>query len=260
MPHRERDSVTPKWRTRRGPRPAGSRRRWRWLIAGLAAVLAAAVVTIAMVFPAVAATACPGCYGLQRVQSDLYVEQGLSAERRQHVTEVVQAAEQRVGDFFGGRESRPRVLACLTQDCYGRIGGGGERGKAILDRALLLSPLGVNVVIVSHELTHAELRARLRSRAGQVPRWFNEGLAVLVSEDPRYLPPETAADRCLASLDAGQPLAGERSPASTAGEDFYRQAACRVSRWVDANGGRQAVLDLIRHLAAGEEFTAIVPG
>jgi len=227
-------------------------------IAGLAAVLAASTVTVALAFPTVAATACPGCYGLRRLPPNLYVERDLPAQRRQHVVEVMRAADRRVADFFGGRESAPRVLACLTEACYDRIGGGGERGKAVLDRALLLSPGGVNVVIASHELTHAELRARLGSRTGQVPRWFNEGLAVLVSDDPRYLAPEAAPDRCLASLDAGRPLPGERSPASTEGEDFYRQAACRVSRWVDANGGRQAVLDLIRRMAAGESFASIV--
>ena len=43
---------------------------------------------------------------------------------------------------------------CLSDDCYRRIGGGRERGIAVLNRAVMLSPRGVNPVIAAHELTH----------------------------------------------------------------------------------------------------------
>ena len=53
---------------------------------------------------------------------------------------------------------------------------------------LLLSPRGLNAVITSHELTHIELHHRIGSFRSwrTIPAWFDEGLAVLVSEDPRY--------------------------------------------------------------------------
>lgn len=43
------------------------------------------------------------------------------------------------------------------------------------------------MTILSHELTHAELHYRVgvSRSAHSIPHWFDEGLAVLVSQDPR---------------------------------------------------------------------------
>nr|BFE84501.1 hypothetical protein GCM10020093_071020 [Planobispora longispora] len=135
------------------------------------------------------AVTCPGCHGLEEVAPGLYTEPDLPPDRRRRAIEIVEAAGRRVHDFYGGRESAPRVLVCATDDCYRRIGGGGERGIAILNRAVMLSPRGANEVIAAHELSHVELDSRIGP--GRVPRWFDEGLAVVVSGDPRYLAPET---------------------------------------------------------------------
>ncbi len=104
--------------------------------------------------PSVVATTCPGCYGLERLRPGVYAEPGLTAAQRRHVIEVVDQADARVRDFFGGRTTSPDVLVCLSDDCYRRIGGGGERGVAVLNRAVMLSPRGADPVIASHELTH----------------------------------------------------------------------------------------------------------
>ena len=54
--------------------------------------------------------------------------------------------------------------------------------------AVLLSPRGLTLPILTHELCHAELYARLGGVNGLtlVPRWFDEGLAVMVSEEPTH--------------------------------------------------------------------------
>ncbi|MFG1943168.1 hypothetical protein [Nonomuraea sp. NPDC048826] len=51
----------------------------------------------------------------------------------------------------------------------------------------MLSPRGADPVIASHELSHVELHTRLAG--AEVPQWFDEGLAVVVCGDPRYLAP-----------------------------------------------------------------------
>ncbi|MFD0490124.1 hypothetical protein ACFQ0O_27270 [Saccharopolyspora spinosporotrichia] len=117
---------------------------------------------------------------------------------------AVEEANRRVDRFYGGRVSSPRIVACLTDGCYRRIGGGGERGVAVLNSAVMLSPRGVDPVIASHEMSHVELHTRLHSSGARVPQWFDEGLAVLVSGDPRHLAPATAPDRCL--VPAAEPL------------------------------------------------------
>ncbi|WP_283136322.1 hypothetical protein [Rhizohabitans arisaemae] len=216
----------------------------------------AAVVTAA--FPSVAATTCPGCYGMEELAPDVYAEPGLAPSGRRQVISAVQEGSRRVRDFYGGKRSAPRILACLTDGCYRRIGGGGERGIAVLNRAVMLSPAGVDPVIAAHEISHVELDSRLNSGRGELPQWFDEGLAVLVSGDPRYLAPETAGDRCLASTDAALPVTLDAwLRAAGADKTTYAKAACRVTRWVTANGGPRAVLDLIRRMNAGERFEAV---
>ncbi|MFI7704229.1 hypothetical protein [Nonomuraea sp. NPDC049480] len=225
-------------------RQEGSRRgKRRWIaVAVIAVLLTGAAAVTAIWFPSVAATACPGCYGLERLRPGLYVEPGLPQARRRHVAEVVEQANKRVSDFFGGLKSSPDVLVCLSEDCYRRIGGGRERGIAVLNRSVMLSPRGVDPVIASHELTHVELHARLGG--AEVPQWFDEGLAVLVSDDPRYLAP--TGDRCL--IDSRRPLPATLADwlrAASADSQLYAEAACQVSRWAEANGGRGAVRALM---------------
>lgn len=173
----------------------GARRVLAWLLAALAIALVAAVTVVVVWFPPLAATTCPGCYGLERVAPGVYAEPGLPASRRQQVVSAVEEANRRVDRFYGGRVSSPRIVACLTDGCYRRIGGGGERGVAVLNSAVMLSPRGVDPVIASHEMSHVELHTRLHSSGARVPQWFDEGLAVLVSGDPRHLAPATAPDR-----------------------------------------------------------------
>ncbi|MGW4947336.1 hypothetical protein ACWEOZ_37780 [Actinoplanes sp. NPDC004185] len=227
----------------------------RLVAAALAAVLVAAVAALVVFYPIAVAAACPGCYGLRRAGPDVYVDDGATPEQRRQVVDLIAQARQRVGDYLGATRSSPRVLVCLSTECYEHIGGGGEKGQALRDRALALSPDGADVVIASHELTHAELYRRLGSRYDQVPRWFHEGLAVLVSDDPRYLTAKPPGERC--PIDHDRALAAVRAGAAPS-TDFYRDSACVVDRWVAAHGGAGAVLDLIRRLRAGESFAAVV--
>jgi hypothetical protein len=221
----------------------------RVLFGGIFAVLLAIVVGVSVAFPAVAATACPGCYGLERVRPGLHVEPGVDADRRAQVSAAVDEGTQRVAAFFGGLRSTPDFLACLTDPCYARIGGGGERGIAVLNRAVMLSPRGIDPVIAAHELTHVELHTRLGGRP--VPQWFDEGLAVLVSDDARYLRP--GGDRCL--VEPAGPLPNTLDAwlrGASADPQLYAQAACAVTRWTAGHDPRALIADL----AAGGAFPA----
>jgi hypothetical protein len=174
---------------------------------------------------------------------------------RQRLIELHTEATQRVRGFYGGLVSEPRLLVCTTASCYRRIGGGGERGVAVLNRAVMLSPRGLDPVIAAHELAHVELHERLGDHRDQVPQWFDEGLAVRVSEDPRYLLPAGSRDRCRVEPGTDLPETLDAwLKAASVDEQIYAQAACRVTRWLDANGGQQTVVDLVRRLKNGERF------
>jgi hypothetical protein len=244
------------------PQDPGVRsRRRRWLArtaVGLVVVLVAALVGVVVAYPVAVAAACPACYGFQRAGSDLYVDDSATPDQRRQAVEMIAAARQRVDEFYGDTRSSPRILVCLSDDCYGHLGG-GEKGQTLRDLVVALSPAGANVVIASHELAHAEQYHRLGSRFDQVPHWFNEGLAVLISDDPRYLTAKPAGDRC--PIDYAQALTAIRAgtaPPPDAAQDFYRNSACVVDRWAATHGGAVAVHDLIRRLLTGEPFTDIV--
>jgi hypothetical protein len=219
--------------------------RKRRLIAPIAVLLLALLVAgVAVGYPSVTAVACPQCYGLTEIADGLYAERGAD---RQRLVSLAADANKRVAAFYGGRVTSPRLLACETRDCYDRIGGGGERGLAVLNRAVLLSPRGLDPVIAAHEMSHVELHAR--AGAHRVPQWFDEGLAVVVADDPRYLKPAGTADRCPASSDEPLPETLAGWLAAEGGDRMYALAACRVIRWIGTRTGPQAVADLITSLA-----------
>jgi hypothetical protein len=211
-----------------------SKKAKRLIAAALAAVLMAAVAALVVLYPIAVAATCPGCYGLRQAAPDVYVDDGATPEQRRQVVDMIAAARQRVSDYLGAMRSSPRVLVCLSAECYEHIGGGGEKGQALRDRALALSPGGADVVIAGHELTHAELYRR---------------------HDSRYLTTKPPGERC--PIDYAQALAAVRAGAAPS-TDFYRDSACVVDRWVAAHGGADAVLDLVRRLRAGESFAAVV--
>ncbi|MEU6715319.1 hypothetical protein ABZ897_27975 [Nonomuraea sp. NPDC046802] len=241
-------------------RKRSRKKLWMRVLATLTALLVAAVAGVCLAYPSVAATTCPGCYGLTEFDGHegVYAQDNLSAAQRSQIEQVVEQSRETIATFYGAQTSSPSLLICLTESCYERIGGGKERGIAVLNRAVMLSPRGMDAVIASHEMSHVELHTRLASGA-EVPQWFDEGLAVVVSDDPRYLRPEPAADRCLISPSGPLPVTLEEW-LSTASKDAgtYGKAACQVSRWLREKGGSTGLLSLIDRLNAGAPFATLV--
>jgi hypothetical protein len=235
-----------------------TRKIWTRILTGIVVLLTTAVVGVALAYPSVAATTCPGCYGLTELRPGVYTERNLSPAQRSQINQTVDTATKRVADFYGTRLSSPTLLICLTEQCYRRIGGHQERGIAILNRSVMLSPRGLDPVIASHEMSHVELHTRLASES-EVPQWFDEGLAVVVSDDPRYLAPKTASDRCLTTPDAPLPVSLD-DWLRTASKDAntYAKAACQVSRWLHSNGDRRGLQTLVQRLNAGTPFDSLV--
>ncbi|MEO8247766.1 MAG: hypothetical protein ABI589_00200 [Burkholderiales bacterium] len=202
----------------------------------------------------------PGWFGFEEVAPNIYVDTPMPPVQQKQRVASVATAKQRVAAFFGSALSQPEVFACSTEPCYRSFGGTSDKGRAYGGSMLLLSPRGLDPVIAAHELTHIELRHRigmLRSWRA-LPSWFDEGLAVLVSDDPRY-----TEDGWLAATDGGQnaPALSEIGKSVALGGDWqtgYGTARHAVGRWY-ANAGRAGLLDLIAALRSGASFESALP-
>ncbi len=226
----------------------------RSLFASLAGA-ALGVLALLAFFPALRGGLCPACYGLERAAPGLWVQAAMPAPERAALRAGLAAARRKVGVFYGPARAHLRVLACADSACDRRLGG---RGAAAVTYSLgplavvRLAPRGLNETILAHEITHTETHARLGvwgQVSGRMPAWFDEGLAVIVSEDPRYLGPGTGVQRCRkvprpdlpSSPFAWAPLAGRE-------RGLYAEAGCAVLGWMAGNG---AGAGLLQRLAAG---------
>ena len=230
-----------------------------WLVL-LLMLFAGFVLLVARPF---AAVSCPQCFGLQQAADGVYLESSMPESARAHALQLVAQAEDRVGRFYGGMQQSPRVLICATVACFERIGGGGARVGSLGSLALLVSPEGENLVLMSHELSHVELHGRVgmwRMEIGSVPAWFDEGMAVLVSDDPQYLAPaRPGRDRCAAGPQADMPSdpVDWRARLAENGNLLYAGAACQVDLWMIRQGGPAAVPPFLAKLHDGQAFDSL---
>jgi hypothetical protein len=232
-------------------------------LAGIVALVffLSAVVGLVIAFPLAGACICPRCFGFDTLAHNVFVEQGVSTDQRTHIQTTIDGARDIVRGFYGDLQREAHVFVCVSDACYRRFGGGRSRGMAVFDRALILAPDGVTRVIAAHELAHIELHARAgawRVWRGAIPRWFDEGLAVNISDDPRYLAPGRGSARCRARTDDPLPET-RRDWLAHADEGLYAAAACRVSEWLAAHDGAAGVRQLTARIARGEPFPASLP-
>ena len=84
----------------------------------------------------------------------------------------------------------PVWLMCLSGECGVRTPP-LPLAMAYMNLFVFVYPDGATRTILAHELAHAELHQRVGSGrrffSQAVPTWFDEGLAVYISQDTRYL-------------------------------------------------------------------------
>ncbi|EGP56844.1 hypothetical protein QYR00_06110 [Agrobacterium tumefaciens] len=220
------------------------------------------VLLLGYAYPALAAVGCPSCFGMEYGGPRLLVDRDMPTPMRGAVVRDAEAAALAVKAFYGEFGRRPFLVACSTEDCDRRIGGRGAYAVTIstpVAAVLRLSPRGLNRTILTHEFSHVELHRRIGLRAlfsGAFPAWFDEGVAALVSSDERYIRSgEIAGERCVSNRDGLLPVSPfEWGKVAGADHMIYADAACRVSSWLETNGGRNGLLRVLDDVANGIAF------
>ena len=129
----------------------------------------------------------PQSFGLTAVAPSIYVEAGADEATRIKLREAMERAESAIRTAYGGVRSSPTVNACITEACYEAFGGGRGSIAKVFGNRILLSPRGLNWHFLAHEWSHDEIRTRLSLSAWfRMPQWFDEGVAVVVSEAPEH--------------------------------------------------------------------------
>ena len=215
--------------------------------------------------------AAPGAFGMEKVGAALYVEPEMPREQRDRLVQQIALGRAQVERFYGTLETTPFIAACATTACSARFGSYGERATAFGDGAIRLSHNGRAAPLVAHEWSHTEVFHRVGgwTKVGRLPRWFDEGLAVVIADEPlhseanwqeigrRGLPVPALAD--LVSRE--QWAAAIRQYGETLGDVpgnlrvVYTTAGHEVRRWLGCAGAERA-LALIAAVRAGEAFEA----
>ncbi len=214
----------------------------------------------------VVVAACPQCFGFSKAADGVYIQSGLSTEQQAHAGQVLAAARKRVEDFFGSLEHSPRVVICADDACYTRIGGRPGTGMGSVDYfAVVVSPKGLDPVLLAAAISHAELEGRVgwwHMKSGAMPAWFDAGVAALASDDPAYVLPVRPGhkDRCLTGPGGDMPEQSDLWQQRVQQFDYLNAAAaCRVDLWMVDHGGTSAVTTLLDKIAQGQDFATLFP-
>lgn len=220
----------------------------------------------------------PETFGLLQAAPDLYVEAGTDEATRIKLQEEMGKAELAIRKTYGDVAARPVVNACITEKCLESFGGKGTLAK-VYGKRILLSPRGLNWHLIAHEWSHAELSTRLTLSAWlRMPQWFDEGLAVAISEAPEHSEAhwlyliandiarpareELHSYRSLSEwIDAVHRFGDNRNAERRArGEpeihSLYAAAGHEVRPWLSA-AGTAGLSALIDKLNAGEDFDSV---
>ena len=106
--------------------------------------------------------------------------------RYQEAAGLYDKALQFVDSSVGVIETPPRVIFCSSDSCFQSFGLGKRSAATIGTSGIVISPRAWKPYYVRHEMIHHLQNERLGMlKAWREPKWFTEGMAYSLSEDPR---------------------------------------------------------------------------
>ncbi|WP_421763801.1 hypothetical protein [Ekhidna sp.] len=124
-------------------------------------------------------------------EDDIYFRSHVNANERAELKSLIDEAEKRVAAFWDKKLASPKFIYCDTDEDYLRFGAPFLTPAAAvmhIGSYVVISSDGMDLDIISHELSHTELfeRIGLINRSLKIPVWFDEGLAMQVDHRSYY--------------------------------------------------------------------------
>jgi hypothetical protein len=188
---------------------------------------------------------------------------------------LIAKSEARVDSFYSGKKSNPVFIICSNAGQYEKYcssteGAGCSIGTPWGSNYVILNAQGLNVDVISHEMSHIELLERLGwwKTTFKIPQWFNEGIALML--DRRFVNNSDPADRYFEYMDewlyytrGGQEIL-ELEDISTIKGFFnggqrqvmlaYMTSAMEISYWLARSGGK-GFRDFMDKIKRGDSFS-----
>ncbi len=202
---------------------------------------------------------------MKYIGSDIFVDKAMTQEQRQALLYSVPMAKKYVSEVWGKLISQPTLYACSTEECFNHLGG-QTKGHYFL-KHLVLSPHSLTTEQISHEWSHAELMQRLDDPKAlkDIPRWFAEGIAVIVSHEPKHseamwqkisrakLPHPTKEELKSAEDWEKAVTQHQQNPNAHEMNVTYTTAGHMVEQWYK-NAGTTGLLSVIAGIKEGKAF------
>jgi len=159
-------------------------KRLKTLIALITILLTSLGITHAFVFPQQTRCILIDYYDFEQ-EGNLYFRKGIDVETKLKLEALIEQAELRVADFWGEKKSNPKFIYCESDEDYMMFGVPvmtPASANMKLGAYVVISKTGVDLDIISHEISHTELFERIGffNREFKMPSWFDEGLAMQV--------------------------------------------------------------------------------
>ena len=196
----------------------------------------------------------------EKVADNIYVNKNYSGNIKEAI-QLTEEALERDRAFFGELQCTDTtiIIFCDDDKLLSKLDGDHDTKTSYTKKNYIsVSDEYLNIDIIAHELTHAELHTRLNMKAlKSIPTWFDEGLATQNDYREQY-----GLDAWIEQTDNGKnalPLEDMDT-----GFEFYADpvedrrfrylnAKHEVSVWMDTHQ-QKGLLELLDKLNNGEEF------
>lgn len=196
------------------------------------------------------------------IDEHVYINKNYAGDK-QKLIELIEQAEDRVYEFFGGVSFQDNTIFVINDDDNLRQKIGEDHSTVIVYfpseiRYICVSDEYLELDILAHEITHAELHARLSVEAQKtIPTWFDEGLAMQNDYRERYSEAQWVeqtnnGNNAIALEDMDTP--SEFYAGKAEDRRFrYLNAKHELNVWMTSHG-QQGLLELLEKLNDGADF------